>query len=85
MFQALSDKNKALLLVSLFLPLSFLSTALASGWLTALLFTFIQLLYLLIARYSWISAKYSFPFRISILGLLSSIVLMANLFCDHLF
>ncbi len=78
MFQALSDKTKALLLVLLIVTISILIAWLSSGWQLALLIAAVQLAVVFMARHIWMSDKSSFLLRGSVLGIISGFVVFGN-------
>ena len=78
MFQALSDKTKALILVLFIVTISVTIAWFTSGWpLTTLIATF-QLIVVWIARHIWTTDKSNFLLRATVLTIISGVVLLGN-------
>jgi hypothetical protein len=78
MFQALSDKNKALISVLIIVPISILIAWFSSGWQLVLLIAAVQIAVVFMARHVWMNDKSNFILRGTTLGIVSGVVLLGN-------
>ncbi len=78
MWQTLSDKTKALVLVLLIITFSVIFAWALSGWQLAGLIALVQLIVVWIAKHIWISDKSNFLLRGATLAIVSGVVLFGN-------